>query len=256
MCSSPVFFVFLKQKNGNWYRFFGKNHYICSIFYTNDIFTKTFKNMNKIDQTLKKYLKAVDSGKIFSKPIKPIYLIIGWLHLLLPLLLIKVAYDTYNNDYYRSGFKQLRYTFGDHDVIIGFVLVALFAVACLAAYCAIKFWTDRAKRLDVLIKPSNEFCVLPIIVTFTRNFGEGMALVMVIWGIGISVIVGLGLLCAAFVESDYFKEIFKASMSVLFGGTILTIVSSYLTLVLHRYLSELMGLLVSIASNVSRIAHK
>ena len=137
-----------------------------------------------------------------------------------------------------------------------FLCLALFAVACLAAYCAIKFWTDRAKRLDVLIKPSNEFCVLPIIVTFTRNFGEGMALVMVIWGIGISVIVGLGLLCAAFVESDYFKEIFKASMSVLFGGTILTIVSSYLTLVLHRYLSELMGLLVSIASNVSRIAHK
>lgn len=211
--------------------------------------------MKEIDQFLKKYLKLVDSGKIFNKPMKPIYLIIGWLHLLLPLFVIKVAYDTFSSDYYR-GFKDLRHAFGDHDVIIGFVLVALFAVACLVAYLAIRFWTDRANRLDVLIKPSSEFCVLPIIVTFVRNLGEGMALIMAIVGIGISVIVGLGLLCAAITESEYFKEIFKVSMSVLFGGTILTIVVSYLTLISHRFISELMGLLVSIASNVSRIAHK
>lgn len=211
--------------------------------------------MNKIDQFLKKYLKLVDSGKIFNKPMKPIYLIIGWLHLLLPLFIIKMAYDTFSENHF-GGFRQLRHTFGDHNVIIGFVLVAMFVVACLAAYLAIKFWTDRAKRLDVLIKPSSEFCVLPIIVTFVRNLGEGIALVMAIMGVGFSIIVGLGLLCAAFTESEYFSEIFKVSMSVLFGGTIITIVVSYLTLVAYRFISELIGLLVSIASNVSRIAQK
>lgn len=211
--------------------------------------------MEKINLFLKKYLKLVDSGKIFSNPVKPIYLIIGWLHLLLPLFVIKVAYDTFSNDYY-GGFKDLRHAFGDHDVVIGFVLIALLAVASLAAYLAIRFWTDRANRLDVLIKPNNEFSVLPIIVTLVRNLGEGMALVMAIVGVGISVIVGLGLLCVAITESEYFSQIFKVSMSVLFGGTILTVISSYLTLVSYRFVSELIGLLVSIASNVSRIAHK
>ncbi len=207
--------------------------------------------MNQLDQLLKKYLKSCDSGKIFTGLIKPIYLVIGWLHLLLPLSIIIIGYDAFASDY-----NKLKMTFYNHAFIIVFALLILFLAACIAAYLAIKLWTDRADRTDVLIRSESEFCVLPIIVTFVRNIGEGSALVGLIMGVGFSVAIGLGLAFLSFAESDYFAEIFKHAMIVFFGGIIISIVVSYLTLLFHRFLSELMGLMVSMATNVSRIANR
>ena len=209
--------------------------------------------MNILDQLLKDYLKSNDSGRIFTNPVKPIYIIIGWLHLLLPLFILKLGYEAFADKY---GFSDLRRLFHDYTFIIVFVLMILFAAACLTAYLAIKLWTDRANRADVLIKSQNEFCVLPIITTYVRNQGEGNALVILIMGIAFSLAVGLGLVFLAVAEKDYFAEIFKHAMTVLFGGIIVSIIVSYLTLVLHRFISEAIGLFVSIASNVSRIANK
>ena len=209
--------------------------------------------MNLLDQLLKDYLKSNDTGRIFTNPVKPIYLVIGWLHLLLPLFILKLGYDAFADSY---GFSDLRSVFGDYTFIIVFVLIILFAAACVTAYLAIKLWTDRANRVEVLIKSQNEFCVLPIVTTYLRNQGEGQALVILIMGIAFSIAVGLGLVFLAVAESDYFSQIFKHAMGVLFGGIIVSIVVSYLTLVLHRFLSEAIGLLVSIASNVSRMAHR
>lgn len=209
--------------------------------------------MDFLDELLKKYLKACDSGKIFTNLVRPIYLVIGWLHLLLPLAIIKLGYDAFANKY---GFNQFRNTFGDHTFIIVFALALLLAAASVTAYLAIKLWTDRANRVDVLIRSDSEFCVLPIIVTFTRNLGEGTALVTFVMGLGFSLAVGFGLIFLAFAESDFFSSIFKHAIYVLFGGIIASIVVAYLTLVLYRVLSELFGLMVSLAKNVSRIANR
>ncbi len=211
--------------------------------------------MDKINEFFKQYLKLNDSGKIFTKLVKPVYKIIGWAHVLLPLFILKVAYDAVS-DNYNSFSSALRFFSNDHDVILAFVLLLLFAVSCLAAYLAVKFWYDRASRLDVLIDTQSEFCVLPIIVTFVRNAGESIALMIAILGVGYAISTTLGLIFLSFAETDYFGKILKTALFTLLGGTIGSIVIAYVTLVFHRFLSESIGLMVSVASNVSRIAHK
>ncbi|MBR5685607.1 MAG: hypothetical protein IKX18_05575 [Muribaculaceae bacterium] len=210
--------------------------------------------MDKINNFLKQYLKLNDSGKIFTKLVKPIYKIIGWAHVLLPLFLLKMAYEALSDG--RSGMRELDLIGDDHKVILTIVFLLIFAVSCLVAYLAIKFWYDRAERLDVLINNQSEFCVLPIIVTFVRNLGEGLALVIAVMGVGYTLSSFLGLLMLSVAESDYFKEIIKTAFTTLLVGTIGSVIVAYVTLVFHRFLSESIGLMVSVASNVSRIANK
>lgn len=212
--------------------------------------------MDKINNFLKQYLKLNDSGKIFTKLVKPIYKIIGWAHVLLPLFLLKIASELllYGG---RSGLHELDLISDENDdVILTIVSLLIFAVSCLVAYLAIKFWYDRADRLDVLINNQSEFCVLPIIVTFVRNLGEGLALVIAVMGVGYTLSSFLGLLMLSVAESDYFKEIIKTAFTTLLVGTIGSVIVAYVTLVFHRFLSESIGLMVSVASNVSRIANK
>ena len=210
--------------------------------------------MDKINNFLKQYLKLNDSGKIFTKLVKPIYKIIGWAHVLLPLFLLKMAYEALSDG--RSGMRELDLIGDDHKVILTIVFLLIFAVSCLVAYLAIKFWYDRAERLDVLINNQSEFCVLPIIVTFVRNLGEGLVLVIAVMGVGYTLSSFLGLLMLSVAESDYFKEIIKTAFTTLLVGTIGSVIVAYVTLVFHRFLSESIGLMVSVASNVSRIANK
>jgi hypothetical protein len=209
--------------------------------------------MNVIDNYLKKYLKLVDSGKFFRNVVKPTYKAIGWLHLLLPLLLLVFFYNVFADQYSHDDMHGL---FGDHDGLIAFVLILIFATTCLVAYLAIKFWNDRAKRLDVLLNNQSEFCVLPIIVAFTRNKGEGQGMVFAVMGVGLAIAMGLGLLFLSFVEKDYFSEIIKVALMTLILGPILAIVGGYLIVLIHRFISEAIGLMVSVAANVSKIANK
>ena len=210
--------------------------------------------MDKINEFFKQYLKLNDSGKIFTKLVKPVYKIIGWAHVLLPLFILKIIYEAFEG--HSGDFDALRYIGNDHKVILAIVAILLLAVSCLAAYLAVKFWYDRASRLDVLIDTQSEFCVLPIIVTFVRNAGESIALMIAILGVGYAISAALGLVFLSFAETDSFGDIIKMALITLFGGTIGSIVIAYLTLVFHRFLSESIGLMVSVASNVSRIAHK
>jgi len=214
--------------------------------------------MNMIDNFLKKYLKLVDSGKIFRNVVKPAYLIIGWLHLLLPLLVIRIAYQAFSHDfgYYDSLAGFLKYTLRDHNVLLAIVLLLLFAAACLAAYLAIKFWKDRARRIDILLNNQSEFCVLPIVVAFVRNKGEGQGMVFTIIGLGLSIALGIGVIFMSFVEHEEFGRFFLAGLGFLIIGSLLSIIVGYLIVVIHRFISEFIGLMVSIATNTSRIANK
>lgn len=211
--------------------------------------------MDKINNFLKQYLKLNDSGKIFTKLVKPIYKIIGWAHVLLPLFILKVIYDAIS-DNYNSFSIALEFFRDDHKVILAFVLLLLFVVSCIAAYLAIKFWYDRAERLDVLIHNQSEFCVLPIVVTFVRNAGESIALMIAVLGVGYCISTALGLVFLSFTETDYIGKILLTALIMLIGGTIGSVIVAYVTLVFHRFLSESIGLMVSVASNVSRIANK
>ncbi|MBQ6078862.1 MAG: hypothetical protein IJK93_01165 [Muribaculaceae bacterium] len=209
--------------------------------------------MNAFDNFLKKYLKLVDSGKFFRNVVKPAYKAIGWLHLLLPLLMLVFFYNVFADEY---NYDDMHRVFGAHNGIIAVVLLLIFATTCLVAYLAIKFWNDRAKRLDVLLNNQSEFCVLPIIVTFTRNKGEGQGMVFAVLGIGVTIAMGLGLLCLSFVEQDYFADIIKVALLTLILGPIAAIVGGYLIVLIHRFVSESIGLMVSVAANVSKIANK
>lgn len=238
------------------------------------------KLLSYLDFGLDKYTKATDSGKLYRKPVRIIYLIIGYLHYIFPLIILimgilgligipKLGWDTLTDENATGLQKCESFFHGTGMTIMGIVMwVLAFALAFAIAYMAVKFWKDRADRYNRVMGEGGqtEFQVLPTIINFIRSKGEwqGLFITLLFAGGGILFFIfGVMMSLLEFSNvvkylpsSNWFALIISFILFVLFCFIVLPAIGAaigYGVTCIHRFFAELLGMRVSVATNVGRI---
>jgi len=238
------------------------------------------KFLSYLNFGLGQYTKSTDSGSLYRKPVKWIYLVIGYLHYIFPLIVLFLAlswlvkipelgWKTLASDHVPGLEKCEAFFRGTGMTILGIVtLVLSFVLLFSIAYMAVKFWKDRGDRYDRIMNAGGqtEFQLLPLTINFIRSKGEwqGLMVALLFAGGGIILyIVGIMMSLLDFSSVSDFVNV-SGFFSLLIAFIVFTLLClivipligvwlGYCITCFHRFIAELLGMKVSIATNVGKI---
>ena len=179
----------------------------------------------------------IDSGAIFRKPYKWLYMLIAALHGITPVFIFISALG---NHLFDAPFK----------VVLAFLLILVFIT--VAAVTGMLLWWDRKDKLDVITGNQDDFVATPIFAHFIQTTGESMAIWLFIAGTGFSLIAGIFLSG----ESGYIGGLVPVTLpsGIGFAGILLFPFLGYFILVLFRFFAEQIRALAAIANNTYTMA--
>lgn len=228
---------------------------------------------------LDRFTHITDSGKIFRKPVKLAYLIIGYLHYLLPLavfvggivMLFGLSSLGFRFSFAENatGLEKIATFFTTTSGVVAYIVLwALVLILTYAiAYCAVKFWTDRYERYERMHSGGqNEFQLLPIAVNYIRSKGEWQGFMVAALVAGFSVIAFVAaIMMLLLVPGEIVRNLpGEGLLGIVFGVILLAIlflvivpivgiIIGYFILCIHRFFAEMLGLGVSVATSLKNI---
>ncbi|GAA3972949.1 hypothetical protein [Mucilaginibacter dorajii] len=180
----------------------------------------------------------IDSGAIFRKPYKWLYMLIAVLHGIIP---VGILISALGNHLFDAPFK----------VVLAFLLILIFIT--VASVTGMLLWWNRKDKLEVITSNQDDFVATPIFAHFIQTSGENIAIWLFIAGTGFSLIAGIFLSG----ENGYIGSLIPMALpsGIGFAGIVLFPFLGYFTLVLFRFLAEQIRALAAIANNTYAIAH-
>ncbi len=112
---------------------------------------------NKLLTFINPYLAYIDSGQLFRKPFSWLYILMGVINLLLPLVIL---YELIDNKIFSAPFK------------IAFAILLGWLVIALAGWVSFQIWWDRKSKITVTSADNAEFVATPAFSHLIQTFGE------------------------------------------------------------------------------------
>ncbi|MDR1789843.1 MAG: hypothetical protein LBR12_05835 [Opitutaceae bacterium] len=176
----------------------------------------------------------IDSGALWRRPVRWLYIVCSALFLLFPLFVI---YQIIDNGVFRHASAKEVFA-----VILSWIFVA--AASWLAAQI---FWN----RKDTVLQTAPvgaDFAATPVVAHFIRTFGEAYGTWFAVTGFGLSLVLTIFLGDAAGREAARMG----IPLSPGVAGIFLSPVIGFLTIIGSRFLSEQVQALAAIANNTAR----
>ncbi|MCK9255945.1 MAG: hypothetical protein M0P36_09185 [Bacteroidales bacterium] len=174
------------------------------------------------------FLKLIDNGKFFRKPMSWLYKIFAVIFLIAPLY---AFYDMVQEfDTASSG------------VIFGAILVWIGLVGI--CWFSFQLWWDRSKKVLETSKDNDEFVATPVLSHFVQTFGEWLGIFIAVFGFYASLIALIFAGSRFYFLGDFISEGAIALITLPILG--------FSIIVISRYLAELMRAIVAIANNTKK----
>lgn len=183
--------------------------------------------MEKINSFLETILDYLDSGKIYRKPFKWLYWVIG------VMLTIGILTSIV------SIFNMFRYAEGVEYVGLVLIILVLFATAVFAVI----YWVRRAKDVENVVDVNARFVAIPVVSHLIRTSGEFFGIAI---GISGTVIFLFALL--------FVGHRFLGTEGGL--GLVCCPVIGYLNILLSRFFAESLAVVTSIANDTRSLVEK
>ena len=188
--------------------------------------------LEKFKSLVSRYLEILENGEIFRHPIKWLYTIFAILNLLVPLLILYIAFDN-----------------GILDLPARYFFVFLFSwpIVALAGWISFKLWMKRRSELDLTADNGNDFVATPIYASLIQTSGEWFGTWVAILGFGTGIISSIFLSGdAGYIFEEYFNIYFFSQGIFLI---ILAPIYGLLIIIFSRFIAEQFRALASIANN-------
>lgn len=188
---------------------------------------------NKFFTMIKPYLNYIDEGKLYKQPFRILYQVIAAVMLLVPFALLYQLIDM-------GIFKH-----GTAGMIVAFILIWL--VVAAAGWFSFQLWWERAGQLSQTSQQGDDFVATPVVSNLLQTFGEWLGSYMAVVGF-------LATLIAMIFMGN------TAGLGVIPGisggnglwGLISFPIAGFITIVVFRWLAEMMRALVAIANNTRK----
>lgn len=188
---------------------------------------------NKFFTMIKPYLNYIDEGKLYKQPFRILYQVIAVVMLLVPFALLYQLIDM-------GIFKH-----GTAGMIVAFILIWL--VVAAAGWFSFQLWWERAGQLSQTSQQGDDFVATPVVSNLLQTFGEWLGSYMAVVGF-------LATLIAMIFMGN------TAGLGVIPGisggnglwGLISFPIAGFITIVVFRWLAEMMRALVAIANNTRK----
>lgn len=188
---------------------------------------------NKFFTLIKPYLNYIDEGKLYKQPFRILYQVIAVVMLLVPFALLYQLIDM-------GIFKH-----GTAGMIVAFILIWL--VVAAAGWFSFQLWWERAGQLSQTSQQGDDFVATPVVSNLLQTFGEWLGSYMAVVGF-------LATLIAMIFMGN------TAGLGVIPGigggnglwGLISFPIAGFITIVVFRWLAEMMRALVAIANNTRK----
>lgn len=188
---------------------------------------------NKFFTMIKPYLNYIDEGKLYKQPFRILYQVIAVVMLLAPFALLYQLIDT-------GIFKH-----GTAGMIVAFILIWLVVTA--AGWFSFQLWWERAGQLSQTSQEGDDFVATPVVSNLLQTFGEWLGSYMAVVGFLATLIAmifmgntaGLGLIPGISGGNGLW-------------GLISFPIAGFITIIVFRWLAEMMRALVAIANNTRK----
>jgi hypothetical protein len=195
-----------------------------------------FNTDNKFFNFMDPFLAFIDSGELFRKPFRWLYLFIAAINVLLPFYLLFVALK--NNVFQLPG--KFIFAFG-----------ALWIVIAFAGWISFQIWWNRSSKVANVASPGEDFVATPVFSHFIQTFGEWAGVWVGIVGF-ISAIIAVALLGdeARMMSQMPGMGFLGAGVSAIF----LMPLYGFLIIVFSRFVAEQCRAIAAIANNTKKCA--
>lgn len=189
---------------------------------------------NKFFTFIKPGLDYIDSGKIYQKPFKLLYILMAILNLLISPFIL---YGAISNSIFDAPAKM----------IITFILVWI--IATIVSWISFQIWWNRKETIDNNHQEDDEFFATPVFAHFTQTFGEWMGFMTAVLGFFVSLIVAL-------VMGDSAGRSLPEPLSTFasdYIGLIIMPIYGFLIIVASRFFAEQIKAIATIANNTKKL---
>lgn len=177
------------------------------------------------------YLRSIDSGKLFRKPFSWLYVIIAFIHLLVPLILFVKMEDA---------------KFFDYSIVAASLILIVMVLTCWVCF---QIWWNRRKNILEVSADGDEFVATPVFAHFIQTTGESIGTFLAVGGT-------LSSLVALVVMGENGVNVLESLGGSLFeaGAAVILLfpVYGYLMILVTRYFAELIRAFASIANNTKK----
>ena len=177
------------------------------------------------------FLRSIDSGRLFRKPFSWLYVIIAFVHLLIPVIAFVRMEDSNFFEYYAAAASMIL-------VVITFT-----------CWISFQIWWNRRKSILEVSSDGDDFVATPVFAHFIQTTGESIGTFLAVGGTLSSLVAFIIIGRQGFDYLENFGgDLFEAGAAVI----LLFPVYGYLTILVTRYFAELIRALASIANNTKK----
>lgn len=182
------------------------------------------------------FYKKLENGSLLKSLFILLYNLFSFAHVAFVLSFLYITF-TYLENYSKGSVIVI--------VTVAFLLTLMFG------FFGFTLWQYRKKSLNAHIETSNEFIITPILAKFTNVLAENLAGFLLIYGIGLSLL--MGVLGSDF-EMFFTLSLFGLGLFSEHGlmGLVIFPLLGIGTIIVGRLLSEMMSVAVAIANNTGR----
>lgn len=188
---------------------------------------------NKFFTLIKPYLRYIDDGNLYKQPFRILYQIIAIVMLLVPFWLLYQLIDL-------GVFKH-----GTAGMVVAFILIWI--VVAGAGWFSFQLWWERSGQLTQTSQSGDDFVATPVLSNLLQTFGEWLG----------SYMAAVGFL-ATLIAMIFMGNTSGLGMIPGLGGAngimglVYFPIAGFITVVVFRWLAEMMRALVAIANNTRK----
>lgn len=206
------------------------------------------KTYTKFFTIINPFLKVIDNGVFFRKPIGWLYSIIAIFNILLPFYLIYKAID--NNVFYFYGEEE--YGLSEFKYKIFFVFLIIWIVIAFASWISFQIWWNRKSKINFTSDESSEFIAIPAVAHLIQTLGEWIGTWVAIVGFLLSLIFTLVFSIEIEGVSSLVYLIGLPFLETSIKSILLMPIYGYGIIVISRLISEQIQVLAKIANNTRK----
>lgn len=193
-----------------------------------------FNKDSKLFDFIAPFLAFIDSGEMFRKPFRWLYLFIAAINVLFPFYLL---YFAVKNNLHQAPGKYI------------FALAALWIVIAFVGWISFQIWWSRSEKVVNIASPGDDFVATPVFSHFIQTFGE--------WaGTWVGVVGFISAIITVTMLGDEAQMVSQMPGSGFLGAGVSAIflmpLYGFLILVFSRFVAEQCRAIAAIANNTKK----
>jgi len=183
---------------------------------------------------IRPFLRTMDDGSFFRKPVMWLYVLMALVNLILPFYLL---------------YRAIEHRFFDSPAVYIFVLSIVWLAILFACWVGFQLWWDRKDKVSLSAKPEDDFVAIPVFAHFVQTSGEWLgtwiAIVGFVFALLATILLG---------KEGYYlgSQVGLGFFSISAASIILMPVYGFLIVLVTRVMAEALKALVAIANNTKR----